>query len=350
MQTRKECKMIQQWFITAQPNRFWYPEGNDYAREANKLGLGGNPRAAHAEWIRVNDELLKYGAKIIVMPVDKKMPASKLRFLSDQVYIADNFVYVEGKGVVFSNMTAPHRIAEPAHARKFLEKIGLPIHGQFRFRCEGSSCAKLSPGKTFVIVGYGVRVERRACDEIEKLFGLPVVAIKIREPAIHTDCFAACLWVRDKIVIINREAFAAAKGGWNPVRAWRELGWRCEKEGTKVVQILPRDGRGYATNLRQMEGMDGGTQRDNRCVRVLAPSGLSATYAAQLRVHGYEFHPIEMPELFEKGGGAPACCTNRITRAVADGWKLPRMAERYLFQNIREQLIRSATDYPDHVT
>ena len=342
--------MQEQWFVVAEPSRYWYPEGNAYARDANKLGLQASPRKAHAEWIHVCDELTKYGAKVIVMPVSKKLGASQLRELSDQVYIADDFVYVEKKGVVLSNMMAPHRVAEPAHIRRFLEKkLRLPIYGQFRSKCEGSSCAKLSPGKSFVIVGYGVRVDWEACEEISELFGLPVIAIKIQEPAIHTDCFAACLWTRDKIVIVNRAAFAPACKGWDPDQTWRKLRRWCAREGTTLVQMLPRDGHNYGTNLRQMEGSNGTRPRENRCVRVLAPTGLSTTYAQQLRAHGYEFHPIEMSELFEKGGGAPACCTNRITRAFSDGWQMPKSAERYFFANMRAQMVRHGEDYPEHV-
>lgn len=316
-------------YLMSPPSRYWRAEGNDYAEAAKRKG-GSSPRSALLEWIHVADELTRFGDQIVVM-----MPPED-RDAFDMVYMADVGGYFQGQGFLLSNMVASHRRKEPGYVRDFLaRKLKLPLCGQARSKIEISSSTITLPSGRNAIVGYGVRAERRACDEIAELTGMNVLPLMMQEPHIHTDTFAKLLLSRKRILIVCRSAFAEADGnGWDPRGAWDELGFMCNDEGVEIVPISRADGIRYATNVREADG------------RLFSPDEISMAVRKRLRRYGYAYHLFPLPCLFGDGGGAAACLTNDITDAVeVDGWSPPPTR---LYPHLREKIAHWVKDYPVH--
>ncbi|OGG73919.1 hypothetical protein A3A40_02135 [Candidatus Kaiserbacteria bacterium RIFCSPLOWO2_01_FULL_54_20] len=319
----------QRTYLMSPPSRYWRAEGNAYAKAAKARG-GSNPRAALLEWIKVADLLTRYGAQIVVIP-----PGPREVF--DMVYVADIGRWFEG-GFFFANFAAEHRKNETNYAHEIFKQLGLPILGQAEHKWEGSSCVRISPNRTTAFLGYGVRAGRESCQEIAGLLDANVTPlyIQMKEPHIHLDTLLACLYEREtKIVLVCRSAFADKdENGWNPHEAWGLLWEACEAEGTKVISVSKADGALYATNVRQEPNG-----------RIFAAEGLSKSHIKQLREYDYKVHSLSLPCLFRDGGGASACLTNHISRAVDDGWVPP---DRFLYEAWRPKIMRWVDKYPEH--
>lgn len=320
-------------YLMSPPPRCWRAAGNAYSQIANNFRGGTNPRQAGEEWLCAADQL-DTKANIVVMPCGKK---PQMTF--DKVFTADAGAYFKKVGAfLLSNHQAEHRAGESEYVGRFLsKKLRLRVIGPTQDKWEGSSCMRLSPLKTFAVLGYGVRAARKSCVEVAKLLDIPrrrVLRIQMREPHIHLDTLFASLRSRVPLVVVCRTAFAQPDdNGWDPDAAYKRLMELTDDEGSKLECVSSKDGEGYATNLR--EDPDG---------QVFAPNGLTAFYAKVLKDYGYKVHPLNLPRLFWDGGGAAACLTNDLTGAVEDGWVPP---EQYLYGNVRKQIVEEVKTYPE---
>lgn len=334
-------------YLMSPPPHCWRAAGNAYSDAANAFRGGTNPREAGDEWLKVANQLATK-ANIIVMPVGRR---PQLTF--DKCFTADAGAYFKKlKGFVLANHAAEHRMQESDYVGGFLEKkLRLKVIGRTKNKWEGSSCFRVSPQRTFAVLGYGGgRASRESCEEIAEYLDVPkrrILRIKMEdEPGrilhIHLDTMLATLSSKQPLVLVCRAAFADAGRGWDPDRAYGRLTDLVESEvtmrgdeevRTQLHCVSSKDGIGYATNLR--EDPDG---------HVYVPNGLTEFYTKVLKKYGYKVHPFNVKRLFWDGGGAAACLTNDLTAAVEDGWVPPA---QYLYPNVRQQLEGEINNYPD---
>jgi len=316
---------MKQTFLMCPPNKYWRPDGNEYAWGATDA----SPRAALLEWIEVARAYDALGIQVVVAPA-----APPHAF--DAVYTADWGMFVPDYGFLFSNMAATHRKPEMMFTERFLrEELSLPMHGRMEYEWEGSSCVRISPGGTFVMASYGVRCKPKTCHEIAHLLGMPLVAVKVRgDDSIHLDT-AIAVFDRQPLVLVCWSGFDQPKGEWDPTIAWREIKRRCHDEGTAFEFLRDRDARGYGTNVRTAD-----------CATVVAPSGLSEDYWEILTRYDYKRRELDLPNLFLKGGGAGACLSLDLTAAVAAGWIPP---DQWLLESRLHAVIQMVPDYPTTV-
>ena len=321
--------------LMSPPPYCWHPggggTGNDNAARASLRG-GTNPKEAGLEWLAAANDISRTW-RIIVMPPGKRPQRS-----FDKVFAADIGRYFKGTGFLVSNMRAPDRMGESAYVKWFFsKKLRMKMIGQARSFWEGSSCVRTSPKRTFAVVGYGVRADRGSCDEISRLLKFPpdrILRIQLKKPHIHLDTGLARLSSCDPLIVVCRAAFADADETWDPDETFTRLYELTREEGSAFENVCQSDGVNYATNLR--EEPNG---------QVYVPNGLTAFYAKVLGKYGYKVHPLNMPRLFEDGGGAAACLTLPLQEAVEDGWEPP---EQYLYENVRAKIQGQVELYPTH--
>jgi len=133
-----------------------------------------------------------------------------------------------------------------------------------------------------VLAGYGFRTEQSARDEVEDVFGLPVLSLRLVDPRYYHLDTALCVLDADTAMYYpaafddaGRAALASQFAGL--IEAKDEdaevLGLNAISDGRHVV--LPAQARGLA---------------------------------AQVAARGFEPVPVDLSE-FSKAGGGPKCCT-----------------------------------------
>jgi arginine dihydrolase len=232
---------------------------------------GTDRAAAMRQWRQLRDVYLSLGHDVrIIEPVPG---------LPDMVFAANGAIVVDGK-VLGARFRYPQRAAEAEAYLDWFRISGYEELWDATQVNEGEGDI-LFTGST-LLAGHGFRTDRAAVEELARVFGLPVVSLRLVDPRYYHLDTALCVLDSDTAMYYPAafdDAGQAALADLFPelIEAKDEdaevLGLNAVSDGYHVVLPTPASG-----------------------------------LAAQLREHGFEPIGIDMSELL-KGGGGPKCCT-----------------------------------------
>ncbi len=199
--------------------------------------------------------------------------------LPDMVFAA-NGATVIGGSVLGARFRHPERAAEgPAYLDWFRDQ-GYPAVHEPALVNEGEG--DIVHAGSVILAGYGFRTDEAVRNDLELLFGLPVISLRLIDPRFYHLDTALCVLDAGTAAYYpaafdqaGRAALAACFG--ELIEAGDAdagvLGLNAVSDGRHVV--LPAEATGLA---------------------------------AQIAAHGFEPVPVDMSE-FRKAGGGPKCCT-----------------------------------------
>jgi N-dimethylarginine dimethylaminohydrolase len=199
--------------------------------------------------------------------------------LPDMVFAANGGTVIDGK-VLGARFRYPQRAAEGQVYLDWFRRGGFRPVREARHVNEGEG--DIAFAGTAIFAGYGFRSGLAAATEIEDLFGLPVISIRLVDPRFYHLDTALCI-LGDDVAAYYPAAFddagrAALAGHFTELIEAKDedaevLGLNAVSDGRNVV--LPAQATGLA---------------------------------GQLSAAGFEPVPVDLSELLKAGGG-PKCCT-----------------------------------------
>jgi N-dimethylarginine dimethylaminohydrolase len=235
--------------------------------------------AAHGwEYLRSTYEEL--GAKVIVKPPVKGCP--------DLVFTANCAVVLDGKAIL-ARYLRTERAGEEAHGLRMFEQLkarGLvdEIHrtpeGVF---FEGAGDAIFDPDRRVMWTGYGQRSSRESRATIEKVFGIPTLALELVDPRYYHLDTAFCLLSGGEAVYYPGAFTDEGRAQLKAVI------------GDKLIEAAAEDAGALAVNAV--------------CIGYeLVMCHCSVTLRRELEARGYRVHVVPLGS-FNRSGGAAYCLT-----------------------------------------
>ena len=231
---------------------------------------------ALAQWTALRQTYLDLGHRVEVI--------HPLPGLPDMVFAANGGLVVEGRALG-ARFTHPERAAEaPAYLRRLaaagLTEVVEPVatnEGEGDFLVVGD----------LVLAGTGFRTDPRAHGEVQELFGVPVVSLRLVDPRFyHLDTALA---------VLDDSTVAYFPGAFSP-------------GSLRVLQRLFPDAVLAGEEDAVVLGLN--AVSDGR--HVVLPAAARAL-AAQLAERGFEPVGVDLSELL-KAGGSVKCCTMELRR------------------------------------
>jgi len=198
--------------------------------------------------------------------------------LPDMVFAANGGTVIGGK-VLGARFRHPERAAEAGAYLKWFRDNGWPVReplvtneGEGDLVCAGRA----------VIAGHGFRSDPAARIELEELFGLPVVSVRLVDPRFYHLDTALC--------VVDADTAAYYPGAF-------------DRAGRAAIAALFGD----LIEATQQEAALLALNAVSDGHHVVLAAG-APLLAAELAARGFEPVPVEMSE-FRKAGGGPKCCT-----------------------------------------
>lgn len=229
---------------------------------------------ARRQWEALRQTYLDLGHTVDIVPAEPGLP--------DMVFAANGGLVIGGRALGARFSYAERRPEGPAYLRWLagsdLTAVSEPVHvneGEGDFLVVGD----------VVLAGTGFRTDPGAHAEVQELFGLPVVSLRLVDPRFyHLDTALAVL--DDHTVAYFPPAFSSGS--------------------QQVLRSLFPDAIVAAAEDAAVLGLN--AVSDGRNV-VLAQGATGL--AAQLAARGYHPIGVDLSELLKAGGG-PKCCTLEI--------------------------------------
>jgi ornithine aminotransferase len=256
--------------------------------------------AAHAEtltrdatdgWRRLYETYRRLGANIELMPAQKGLP--------DLVFTANSAVVLDRK-VLLARYKYPERQGEERIGRDFF--LGLKSTGVIDeihetpegVYFEGAGDCLWDKHRRVLWTGWGQRSSREAGAVIERLYGLPVVALELVDPRFYHLDTAFCVLSGGEILYVPG-AFSA--------------------EGLAMIRGLTPDGA-----LIPVSEADAGALAANSVAvgHDLVFGHCGPALAADLGQRGYRVHTVPLGS-FGKSGGSAYCLTLRLDTLAKAG-------------------------------
>jgi N-dimethylarginine dimethylaminohydrolase len=216
--------------------------------------------------------------------------------LVDAVYMHDPLIMTP-HGAIVLRMAKPIRAAEPAHARRDLERLGVPVLGELTAPAVADGGDKVWLDARTLLVGHGYRTNAAAIAQIRALLaphGVDVLAFDLphfRGPAEVLHLMSVLSPVAPDLAVVYEPL--------TPVRllellrergiSWLRVGdTEVLTQGANILAVAPR-------------------------VVVLAAG--NPEIESRLRAAGVEVHPFDGANLAVKGDGGPTCLTAPLLRS-----------------------------------
>jgi N-dimethylarginine dimethylaminohydrolase len=226
---------------------------------------------AMAQWAGLCATFARLGHRVQVIDPVPGLP--------DMVFAANGATVIDGK-VLGARFLHAERAAEAAVYLDWFRRHGYPVVRTAEAVNEGEG--DIVPAGGVVLAGYGFRTSEAAGAEIEDLFGLPVLSLRLVDPRYYHLDTALCV-VDSSTVAYYPAAFDDA-GRAALASHFAEL-------------IEAKDEDAEALGLNAIS--------DGRHVVLPAQA---RRLAGQIAARGFEPVPVDMSELHKAGGG-PKCCT-----------------------------------------
>jgi N-dimethylarginine dimethylaminohydrolase len=225
---------------------------------------------ANAQWQRLRETLLDLGHHVEIMPPVSGLP--------DLVFAANGGIVI-GDRALIPRFRHAERAGESRHYASALRSLGIARVKQAEMVNEGEGDFLLTGDR--ILGGFGPRTDRRAAEEVEEYFGLPVVGLELIDNRFyHLDTALARLDART--VAYWPGAFAPASR-----EHLRDL-------YPDALIASEEDAAALALNM-----VSDGTN-------VIMPPGCE-TLAREIQARGFNVVPVAMDEMRKSGGGAKCC-------------------------------------------
>jgi len=261
---------------TAQPRAYLMcrPDHFTVQYTINPWMASGEPvdqaRAAR-QWQSLHDAYTSLGHAVQLIDSQPGLP--------DMVFAANGATVIGGT-VLGARFRYPERAAEgPAYLDWFRGRGFSPVHESHRVN-EGEGDIVHAGG--VILAGYGFRTDQAVKQDLEQLFGLPVISLRLVDPRFYHLDTALCV-LDDRTVAYYPAAF--------------------DEAGRAALAA-------HFTELIEATGEDAGVLGLNAVSdgrHVILPAQ-AAALAGQLARRGFEPVGVDMSE-FRKAGGGPKCCT-----------------------------------------
>ena len=232
---------------------------------------GADRPLAMRQWAQLRETYLSLGHDVrIIEPVAG---------LPDMVFAANGATVVGGK-VLGARFRYPQRAAEAEAYLDWFRTSGYEDLSDAECVNEGEGDILYTGSR--LLAGYGFRSDVEVADELSRVFGLPVVSLRLVDPRFYHLDTALCVLDGDTAM-------------YNPA-AFDDAG-RAALDSLFTELIEAKDEDAEVLGLNAVS--DG--------YHVVLPAQ-AVGLAASLREHGFKPIEIDMSELL-KGGGGPKCCT-----------------------------------------
>jgi N-dimethylarginine dimethylaminohydrolase len=236
---------------------------------------------ARSQWEQLRSTYLRLGHTVRTIDPEPGLP--------DMVFAANGATVIGGK-VLGARFRHAERSPESAAYLTWFRRNGFDLVTEASYVNEGEGDIIFAHGA--IIAGYGFRTELAARHQIESVFGLPVITVRLVDPRFyHLDTALAVL---DE----NTAAYYPA--------AFDDDG-RAALADRFPVLIEAKDEDAEALGLNTLS--DG-----SNVVMPVQASGL----AGQISAAGFTVVPVDMSE-FMKAGGGPKCCTLELRYPGGNG-------------------------------
>jgi N-dimethylarginine dimethylaminohydrolase len=239
-----------------------------------------NAELAMRQWQSLRQTYLDLGHEVrLIEPV---------RGLPDMVFAANGATVVNGT-VLGARFRYPQRAAEASAYLDWFKAEGWSTVVPEKIN-EGEGdilTVPSSDGGEVVLAGYGFRSDVAAAGELERVFGLPVVSLRLTDPRYYHLDTAMC-------VLDSRTAM------YYPAAFDDEATSALASVFPELIEAKDEDAEVLGLNAVS----DG-----NRVVIAAQATGL----IGELANRGYEPVPVDMSEL-RKAGGGPKCCTLELRK------------------------------------
>jgi len=288
-------------YLMSPPPTNWRLEGrtNFRSRDADDVDAS----RARLEWQTLAEAIVDAGGDVAVVPPNPG------RHLSGMMYTAEagEFFRTDAgePAMLLPNMAVEHRRPEADWLGGFYAGLGLETHAvEATWEGQGDVIRGRTADQTIHTYGTGpdARTEAAAYEE---------VADRISERHLHLPFDAAPWFHGNTFMNVYRSPETDESDDPDDILlmicpdAIAESDYRRLREflgDPPVCEITREQSLGYDTNALQVGGS------------VLASRTLSETAASALESLGLTIRRLDFHELFEKGGGAPVCLTNRLWR------------------------------------
>ena len=270
--------------------------GNFRARDADDRDAS----TARDEWCQLADAIVEAGADVLVCPPPDDPSLTGMLYTAEA---GELYLNKAGEPVwLLPNMAVEHRRGEKEYIRSFFEGLDIPCEEiDAVWEAQGDAIR----GKTWrqVVHTYGggpeARTSKEAYKNVAPRLSPQYMQLKFEaDPYFHGNTFMNVYLgpdVRGGLLVICPRA--VSEDSYEQVVDF--LG------EIRIHKISEEESLGYDTNALQV-----GTT-------VLAPSTLSGGTEQALTDIGLTVQKLEFEELFQKGGGAPVCLTNRLWQVDA---------------------------------
>jgi N-dimethylarginine dimethylaminohydrolase len=225
---------------------------------------------ARQQWDQLRAAYLGLGHTVKIIDPEPDLP--------DMVFAANGATVIGGK-VLGAKFKHPERHPEgPAYMDWFRRNGYQVITPEFVNEGEGDI---VFAGRA-IVAGHGFRTDRDTKDQAEKLFGLPVISVKLVDPRYYHA---------DTAFLVLDENTAA----YYPAAFDEEAQVALEAHFPELIEAKDVDAEALGLN-----GLSDGRN-------VVLPTQ-AKDLADQISAAGFNVVPVDMSE-FKKSGGGPKCCT-----------------------------------------
>ncbi len=198
--------------------------------------------------------------------------------LPDMVFAANGATVIDGK-VLGANFKHPERHPEGAAYMEWFRRHGYRVADP-EYVNEGEGDIVFA-GRA-IIAGHGFRTEADTRNQVEKLFGLPVISVRLVDPRFYH---------LDTAMVVLDENTAA----YYPAAFDEEAQQSLADHFSELIEAKDEDAEALGLN-----GLSDGKN-------VVLPAQ-AKDLADQVSAAGFNVVPVDLSE-FKKAGGGPKCCT-----------------------------------------
>jgi N-dimethylarginine dimethylaminohydrolase len=216
--------------------------------------------------------------------------------LVDAVYMHDPLIMTP-HGAIVLRMAKPIRAPEPAHARRDLERLGVPVLGELTAPAVADGGDKVWLDARTLLVGHGYRTNAAAIAQIRALLAphsVEVLAFDLphfRGPAEVLHLMSVLSPVAPDLAVVF-EPLA-------PVRLLKLL----RERGVSWLSVGDTEVLTQGANILAV------------APRVVVLAAGNPEIESRLRAVGVEVHPFDGANLAVKGDGGPTCLTAPLLRS-----------------------------------
>lgn len=227
-------------------------------------------RLARQQWERLRAAYLGLGHTVRMIDPQPGLP--------DMVFAANGATVIGGK-VLGAKFKHPQRQQEAAAYMNWFRRRGYQVVDP-EFVNEGEGDIVFA-GRA-IIAGYGFRTDQQAKNQIEELYGLPVIGVKLVDPRFyHVDT---------ALVVLDENTAAYYPAAFD--EAAQEA---LAAHFTELIEAKDADA--------EVLGLNGLSDGKN----VVLPAQ-ATDLADRVSAAGFNVVPVDLSE-FRKSGGGPKCCT-----------------------------------------